>query len=111
MGAFNGRSYRHGNEFSYVMKVPTGRDGKLVVTYWGNDVNREFDIFADGKKIGTQKLQNNRPGKFFEASYVIPAQLTRGRTDAFGQKVDSVTIRFKSRNSDVAGGVFSLRTE
>lgn len=111
VGAFNNRHYRHGQEFSYVVKVPQGVDGKLVVTYWGDDVNREFDILADGEKLGTQRLQANRPGQFFDASYVIPASLTLGRTDAYGQKVDEVAIRFKVRSGDVAGGVFGVRVE
>lgn len=108
---FNGRHYRHGSEFSYVLKVPQGRDGKLVVTYWGGDVNREFDLFANDHRIGTQQLRNQKPGEFFEESYSIPQDLTKGRTDDYGQKVDSVTIRFKSRNHDVAGGVFGIRVE
>lgn len=111
IGNFKDRAYKHGPEFSYVLKVPTGKDGKLTVTYWGGDVDREFDLFADGQQIGTEKLQGKKPGEFFEQSYPIPLDLIRGRTDAFGQKVDSVTIRFKSRNHDVAGGVYSIRTE
>lgn len=111
LGQFQGRNFRHGRDFSYELKVPPSRDGKLIVTYWGGDVNREFDLFAGEHRIGTQKLHNQRPGEFFEESYRIPLRLTEGRTDDFGQKVDSVTIRFRSRNQDVAGGVFGLRVE
>lgn len=111
LGSFNERSYRHGTELSYVIKIPQGRDGKLMVTYWGGDVNREFDIFADDLKIGTQRLRNQHPGGFFDEAYDIPATLTRGRTDPFGRKVETVTIRFKSLNRDVAGGIYSIRTE
>ena len=108
---FEGRSFRHGAEFSYVLKVPSGRDGKLIVTYWGGDVNREFDVLADARRIGNQKLDRQKPGEFFEGMYLIPHNLTYGKTDAYGQKIDSVTIRFKSRNGDVAGGVFGIRVE
>lgn len=111
VGQFNGRTYRHGPEFSYSVKLPLGRDGKLIVTYWGGDRNREFDIFADDQRIGTQTLQNQKPGEFFEQTYPIPQSLIEGRTDGFGQKVDSVTLRFKTRNEDVAGGVFGIRVE
>lgn len=111
LGEFGGRTYRHGPEFSYELKLPQGRDGTLIVTYWGGDVRREFDLFADEHQIGIQKLENRKPGEFFEERYRIPASLVEGRTNAFGQKVESVSLRFKSRNHDVAGGVFGLRVE
>ena len=91
--------------------LPPGRDGTLVVTLWGGDVGREFDIFADEQLLGTQKLQSNQPGAFFEEKFKVPASLIQGRTDNFGRPVDSVTIRFKTKNSDVAGGIFGLRME
>jgi hypothetical protein len=111
LGRFNDRTYRHGRELSCVVGTPQGRDGKLIVTYWGGDVNREFDIFADDLKIGTQRLRNQHPGVFFDGTYDIPGSLTQGRTDSFGRKVETVTIRFKSLNQDVVGGIYSIRTE
>jgi hypothetical protein len=110
-GRFQERTYRHGPDFSYQVKVKADRDCKLVVTYWGGDANREFDVLANDRILGTQKLQNNNPGSFFEQSYEIPADLVRGRTDDFGQPVEQVTVRFRTRNQDVAGGVFGLRVE
>ena len=111
LGKFKERSYRHGSKFSYIVKVPQSRDGKLIVSYWGGDVNREFDILADNQRIGTQSLHNQKPAEFFEETYPIPFDLIRGRTDSFGQKVESVTIEFKSRTRDVAGGIFAIRVE
>ena len=110
-GAFNGRTYRHGPDFSYQVKVKADRASKLVVTYWGGDANREFDVLANDRILGTQKLQNNNPGSFFEQSYEIPADLVHGRTDDFGQPVEQVTVRFRTKNQNVAGGVFGLRVE
>lgn len=111
VGSFKGRNYRHGKDFTCVIGIPQGRDAKLIVTYWGGDANREFDIFADDLKIGTQRLRNQKLGEFFDESYRIPASLIGNRTDAFGQKVETVTVRFKSLNKDVAGGVYFIRTE
>lgn len=111
LGTHQDRSYRHGPDFSYVMKLPPGRDGKLIVTYWGGDVGREFDVLANETILGTQKLQNARPGEFFDVTYKVPATLIQGRTNAYGQPVDTVTIRFKTRNADIAGGVFAIRME
>jgi Beta-L-arabinofuranosidase, GH127 len=111
VGVHREQTYRHGNDFSYTLKMPPGRDGKLVVTYWGEDVNREFDVMANDRVLRTQRLQNNKPGQFFDETYNVPADLIRGKTNNFGQPVDSVTIRFKSRTQDVAGGVFGLKME
>jgi uncharacterized protein len=110
-GGFQNRHYRHGHDFHCEIKMPEGRDGKLIVTLWGGDTGREFDILADDKLLGTLKLQANKPGEFFDETYTLPATLIQGRTDNFGRPVDRVVIRFKSRNSDVAGGIFGLRME
>tara|TARA_Y100001933_G_scaffold249523_2_gene284613 strand:- start:14 stop:967 length:954 start_codon:yes stop_codon:yes gene_type:complete len=110
-GEFNGRTYRHGHDFSYQMRVPPERDASLVVMYWGSDVRRVFDVIADDRVLATQELMNNRPGEFYEETYAIPADLISGKTDGFGRKVETVSIRFRSRNNDVAGGVFGIRVE
>lgn len=111
IGSFNGRSYRHGNEFSYQVRMAPGRPGKLVVTYWGGDVNREFDVMANDRILRTQQLANRKPGEFINETYEIPVDLIRGKTDGFGRPLDRVTIRFRTRNNDVAGGVFAIRVE
>ena len=108
---FQNRHYYHGHDFHCEIKMPPGRDGKLIVTLWGGDSGREFGILADDKLLGTLKLQARKPGAFFDETFTVPAALIRGRTDTFGRPVDRVVIRFKSRNSDVAGGIFGVRME
>lgn len=110
-GGFRDATYRHGAEFGYTVKVPAGRSAKLVVTYWGGDVGRVFDVTADGRLLRTQRLERNRPGEFYEETYTLPEDMTAGRTDAFGRPVETVNIRFRGRNGSTAGGVFGLRTE
>ncbi len=110
-GSFQSRTYRHGPDFSYEVKVPTERSAKLVVTYWGGDSAREFDVMADDRVLRTQRLDNKKPGEFFDEVYEIPADLVRGKTDSFGRPLDHVTIRFKTKIGDVAGGVFAIRVE
>lgn len=110
-GGFHDRTYRHGHDFSYQLRMPPGRAGRLIVTYWGSDGGREFDVLANERVLATQRLANNRPGEFYEETYEVPAELIAGETNAFGKKVETVTIRFRSRNKDVAGGVFGLRME
>jgi hypothetical protein len=62
---------------------------ELVVTYWGSDAGaRVFDIIVDGKVIATQRLQRNKPGQFFDVTYPIPIELTKGK--------EKVTVRFQA---------------
>ncbi|WP_145247330.1 beta-L-arabinofuranosidase domain-containing protein [Aeoliella mucimassa] len=110
-GQFRDRSYRHGVDFSYTMKMPTERSAKLIVTYWGSDCGREFDVLANDQVLDTTRLNNSRPGEFFEVAYPLSQELIAGKTNTFGQKEDNITIRFRSRTQQVAGGVFGIRIE
>ena len=104
-GEFHGRRWRHatdGGWFSYEMKVLPDAAVDLLVTYWGSDSGgREFDILINGTKIATQVLNNNNPGKFFDVTYPIPQELTKGK--------DKVTVRFQGQANRTAGGVFGCR--
>jgi DUF1680 family protein len=110
-GRFNERTYRHGRQFSWLLEVSTEKPSDLVVTYWGGDVNRVFDVFVNETVVATQKLEQQHPDAFFDVRYPIPFEMVKDKTDAGGQKVNKVRVSFKSRNADVAGGVFGIRTE
>ena len=98
-GTHEGRSWRHatdGGWFSYDLRVQPGRPLELCVTYWGSDIGgREFDVLVDGEKLATQKLDNNRPGMFYDEIY--PLRLRRKET---------VTVKFQAHPGKTAGGVF-----
>lgn len=112
-GPFHGRTYRHagsGNWFSYEVKVPTEKAAALVVTYWGGEQDkRVFDVLANDRLLATQTLLQNKPGEFFEVRYAIPFELIQNKTDALGQKVDKITVKFQAQPGSTAGGVFGLR--
>jgi hypothetical protein len=103
-GEFGGRNWRHatdGGWFSYEMKVLPDQPQALLVTYWGSDAsNRVFDVLVDGRKVATQKLRNNRPDTFYDETYSIPQDLTRGK--------QLVLIRFQAHSGCWAGAVFGL---
>ena len=91
-----------GGWFSYDMKVSPDAPVDLLVQYWGGDSgNRVFDILVNDKKIATQKLTNQQPGKFMDVTYAVPAELTKGK--------DKVTVKFLAHKGAVAGGIFGLR--
>ncbi|MGD0572753.1 MAG: DUF6805 domain-containing protein, partial [Sedimentisphaerales bacterium] len=98
----DGKSWRdasNGGWFSWEIKVQAGQAEELHVKYWGGDAGgREFDIFVDGEKLATQKLENNRPGEYYEEIYPLPARMTQGK--------EKVTVKFLAHPSKMAGGVF-----
>jgi DUF1680 family protein len=104
-GEFNGRKYRHatnGGWFSFDMKVDPEESMELLCTYWGSDRRqRLFDILVDGTRVATQTLNDSRPGAFFDVTYPIPPELTRGK--------EKVTVRFQAHPGKWAGGLFGCR--
>jgi DUF1680 family protein len=99
-----GRKLRHaydGGWFSYELKVDSAATNELVCTWWGDETGeRNFDILVDGSKIVSQKLLHNRPGEFWDATYAIPAELTRGK--------DKIVVKFQAQPGNFAGGLFDL---
>jgi DUF1680 family protein len=100
-----GRKLRHafdGGWFSYDVKVDGAKTNQLVCTWWGDENGeRNFDILVDGQKIASQKLLHNSPGKYWDATYPIPAELTHGK--------NKVTVKFQAQPGNLAGGRFGLR--
>ena len=88
-GDFGDRKWRHatdGGWFSWQLKVLPDQPQELWVTYWGSDGgNRIFDILVDGQKIATQRLENNKPDKFYDEVYRLPADLLQRQADHHGQ--------------------------
>ncbi|MDH4241157.1 MAG: glycoside hydrolase family 127 protein, partial [Phycisphaerae bacterium] len=105
-GVFSERRWRHatdGGWFSYDVKVLPDKPMGLLVTYWGSDGgNRVFDILVDGTKLAAQRLQNNRPGRFYDEVYPVPELLTMSK--------NKVTVKFQAHTGAWAGGVYKLRT-
>ena len=102
-GEFNGHKWRHAADwFGYEVKVLPDQPVLLSCTYWGSDVGaRQFDVMVDGKIIATESLNNNRPEEFYDATYVLPAELTAGK--------HSVMVKFAAHPGNLAGGVFGVR--
>ncbi|MEI8288421.1 MAG: beta-L-arabinofuranosidase domain-containing protein [Verrucomicrobiota bacterium] len=102
-GDFKSRKWRDASDwFSYEVKILPDQPQQLACTFWGSDGGRrEFDLLVDGKIIVTQKLKNERPGEFFEATYPIPVELTNGKNTA--------VLKFVAHSGNKAGGVFGVR--
>jgi uncharacterized protein len=55
---------------------------------------------VDGKKLVTQKLDNNRPGEFYDAVYPLARNFTRDK--------EEITVKFQAHPGRIAGGVFAV---
>ena len=53
------------------------------------------------KVVGTEKLDNNKPGVFFDATFSLAPELTRGKSN--------VTVKFAAHPGNIAGGVYGIR--
>jgi hypothetical protein len=100
-GTFRDRSWRdaNGGWFSYDIKAPRDTPAELLVTYWGGDRGRRFDLLVDGEKVADVHLDGQKPDEFFSVRYPLPAE--RGR--------DAVTVKFAAHENSIAGGVFDVR--
>jgi hypothetical protein len=90
-GDFGLRRYREavrGGWFSFDMKVDPARPMELLCEYSGNFGGRSFDILVDGVKVAAQALERDRPEQFYEITYALPEDVTRGK--------EKVTVKFQA---------------
>ena len=89
--------------------VPLRREGparqaqELSVTYWGSDSRPAALRHPGGRQAGwpPRRLDGNRPEQFYDQTYPLPADLTKGKSQ--------VTVTFQAHPGQMAGGVFGLR--
>jgi hypothetical protein len=107
VGDFKDRKYRHASGekgcIGYTMDVDAKVRMELVVTYFGGDAGRSFDIFVDGEKLVTTTLafKGGERGRFNDVVYVLPLSRTQGK------KIVRVEFRGNKATSWV-GGLFGL---
>ena len=101
-----GRKFRHatdGGWFSFDLKVDANKPMDLVLTYWGGEIGpRTFDILVDKKRLATQQLHNDKPGQFFDKTYSLSEEATKGK--------EKITVRLQGQPGNYAGGIFGART-
>lgn len=104
-GDFGGKKFRHaweGGWFSFDISLPEEGPADLIVTYWGGETGeRSFDVLLDGEKLATESLHQDDPGKFWDRTYPLPLERTRGN--------DKASVKFQAHPGNFAGGVFGVR--
>ncbi len=104
-GEANDRTFREAEEkgwFSCELKVQPQAENILMLTYWGSERGRKaFDIFVDDVNVGTQELNNNDPGHFFEVQYSLPMSVINNKS--------SVVVKFVALPGKRVGAVYGAR--
>jgi len=99
------RKYRvahEGGSMTFTMKTDPNGQNTLMGTYWGMDNRgRQFDVLVDGKVIASEDLNKYKESRFYDISYLIPPELTKGK--------ESVTVKFQAKTGNSAGPVYGLR--
>ena len=112
VGTYGGRQYRHaeaGGWFSYQMKVdPDAEKNYLSVTYTKADNGRSFDIYLNGEKFVTERLNSSgqevTSDGFYTIRREIPAKyLTEDQLTEDGR----ITIKFQSTGG-LVGGLYGI---
>ena len=102
-GDFGDHFYRDaadGGWFSWDLKTLPDEPQNLVLTYWGEDRGRQFDVLVDGQKLATEHLTASHPGVYFDQAYPLPPALIKGK--------QKVTLKLQGGTTWV-GGVFGVR--
>lgn len=105
-GNFQGKAWRDardGGYFEYTLDTHGLDRLSLMVRYWGNESgNREFEILVDGKTLADESLTGRwNKNEFMDVTYPIPGEMLKGK--------ERITVTFKSKPGNIAGGVFFVR--
>ena len=96
------RSADNGGYMAYTMKTDPDKQNVLINTYWGEDNRgRVFDIWIDSVKLTTEDLDKYKESRFYDISYNIPIELTKGKKQ--------VTIKLAAKVNNSAGPVYGSR--
>ncbi|MDP5280280.1 glycoside hydrolase family 127 protein [Sphingomonas sp. DG1-23] len=94
--SWGGRSARQlpwgmGNYMEFTLAVRPG-PMLLAALYWGEEVNKNFDISVEGTRIANERRAVPPEKRFVSVDYPIPEALTRGK--------DKVVVRFETKGTD-----------
>jgi len=102
-GVHQDRHWRHAHDwFAYDLVDKKKEARAVVITYFGGDRNRSFDILLDGSLLQTVELDGSLGGDFIDVEYEIPANLKSKLGTSF-------EIKFEAKENSMAGGIYGIR--
>jgi len=101
--SFAGRSARQlpwgeGHWFEVTLAAAPGAN-VLRALYWGEEVNKKFDVIVEGVRVASERRATTPEKRFVGVDYPLPPALTRGK--------DKVRVRFETKGTDAF--VYELR--
>lgn len=100
-GATMGRRWRDAaGWFSYSLKAPSEKKLRLIVTYYGDERGRKFEIFAGKNRIAGVELHGGQRDRFVDVEYPIP--------DGSIEE-DRLAVKFQAAKGSRTGSVFGIR--
>ena len=94
-----GREARLNNQFHFNMKQETGVPSSLLLTYIGDDKERQFDILVNDQFLTTVYWKGGETSKFYDIEYPLPIN----NTDK------NIKITILANHGKTAGRVFGVR--
>lgn len=105
-GRFGERTYREAAEggwFAWDLDVLPDQPQELVITYWGSDSGRRFDVLVNDQKIASEELAAEKPGEFYDRVFPLSGALVSGKTN--------VTVKIQASPQTWAGGIYGVRIQ
>ncbi len=103
-GVMHGRKWRDaGQWFSYRLNAQSAGPLELIVTYYGDERNRAFDLVANDRVLTSVKLTGGQRDRFNEVSYPIPADLLTAAKDG------TLTVKFVAAEGSRTASIFGVR--
>jgi uncharacterized protein len=97
-----GREARINHKFSFDMKVDSTKANNLLLTYFGDDKNRKFDVFVNDKLLKTVEWEGGKTGKFYDFEYPVPEEITK--------LASKINVSIRPNYGTTAGRIFGART-
>ena len=88
--------------FSYVLKDKNNEAAKLQVTYFGQDRDRNFNIYVNGQLLAEEHLNGDKGDAFFTKDYMLPKKLIK-------KNQKELTIKFEAMEGSRTAGVYGVR--
>ena len=105
MGEDHGSKWRVAGENGFLqfdVKIDPAMQNTIIASYWGMDNRgRNFDVLVDGINIATEDLNKYKESRFYDISYKIPTELTKGK--------NKVTVKLFPKAKNSAGPIYRVR--
>lgn len=102
-GINENRFWRHAHGwFSYELSDPQKEASSLLITYFGLDRGRTFDIIINEEKLVTVNLED-KGAEYYDVEYAIPKNIINVSSNGI------LNLKFIAAENSVAGGIYYIR--